>query len=229
MVLIFVVLIIIFIFVRSDERNKEVLRVEPTRYKDSLKTNAWLERDLFQKFFAEEQYTTTEELHEAIQRTHLKAQEEVTKRYFFPCIPLEAYQIKGKRHSSLSDVEICVANLNKCDSFYIRSRRERLNKRFGSCDDSMLYANFEPYEMTVCAREFDAEMKRCSTAYGLRHEIGDYITCAYGLYRVINITYNYNETKAYYVLEAIEQNNPFKKITIPATDETRSVDHRVLV
>lgn len=229
MVLIFIVTLIIFIFVRSLERNNDFLRTEPSRQKNSLKTNAWLEHDLFQKFLAEKQYTTINELSAAVKEAHLKAQEEVSKRYFLPCIPLDAYKITCRDIPNPELWHVYVENLDDCDSFYVRSRRARLNKRFKNCDDSVLYDKFEPYKMAVSPREYSTELKRCIAAYKIRHKIGDYITCIYGLYKVIDITYNYNETKAYYALEAIEQNNPFKKITISVNDQTGSANHRVLV
>lgn len=233
MAAIFIVLVIIYLFVRVSESSKEFSKTEPLNQKMGLKTNARLEQSLVGEYLDKDSYKQ-EEIHPALDEAHKKSQEEVTRLGYVPCVPLDAYNKKYKWARPLrpetytKDDLTYVRDIDDYDSYYVKSRRRRITDRYGDCPEMVLYEEYSPGELSVGKYFFNQEMKRCSISHKIRHKVGDYITCTYGLCKVLDIKYNLDSTKANYVLEVCKPNATFKQVEIPVTEETCSIDHRTL-
>ena len=226
MALVFVVVLIIYFFVKSSENMKEFSTMEPIKQKGSLKTNARLEKELINKHFKElydangtSGWKDYEEAYEALKESHPKAQKEITELGFIPCIPLDECRIRCDT--------IYIPNVDKFDSEYVKVRRERLVADNGQCTDEELYADFKDGSLSIDRYYFDNEEKRRTIQYSIHFKPGDLVTCVFGLCRVKEIQHNWDGTKAFYLLETLDKDAIFKTVRLPVTDRICSTNQMI--
>ena len=209
MPLVFAVLIIIVIAVVSHDNSKDSRRQAANNQKFSRNTNAAYERELLDGFL-KQGYTFNE--------AYPKMIEALVEHGYEPCIPKDKY-IKGEhfetsmvRNPGGSDYSEGVGGY---DSELVKMKRRRLTGQQGhggieNLNDVSYFARLSERNPDAARRiEYDIELKRSILFHETRFKIGDMLIYPnYGTCEVIDIEYNYNKTKGWYIVKPLKKSSP---------------------